>query len=469
MANRRRSGADNAAEAYLPPFYPDELVYSYAARYKHHRSLPAYAANLQLFNRELSAAVGLPNRLQQLASHFRDPTVTADYIAWSHTLLPYLTAFHSPAQRLRTVAAMTGDHEIASSVGGTGYSPFRTPDRLRFCTLCQEQMLDSRGELYWRRAHQLPVATMCPNHGIPLRLSAVAIEKPQRSCHHATMENCPADAPSMLDGCADPDMGALTELSIEAHLLLTKGDRLIDRRSAVDELLSMLRNKGYCGPTGHMAWDKLRSTVDHALAAIALVYPEVTASTPGYSVPSWLARLRHGSSRPIPATVLLARRVAAAAPVLASPFGSGPWECRNPASDHRGALTINKISRQSVYGDGYRALFECPCGYAYTRLSHSDGSVGEARFSRFGPSLKDVIRGAREQGTSLWVTAESVGLQVVALLNAMEKEDIPIHWTNLPRAYRDGAAKRKARAGTSTKRGRRRCETEAGQSKPNWK
>jgi len=118
----------------------------------------------------------------------------------------------------------------------------------------------------------------------------------------------------------------------------------------------------------------------------------------------------------------------------------------NPASDHFGAATITRISRRTTYADGYRALFKCACGYAYTRQSHADGSIGKPRFSCFGPLLGKAVANARTKNKSLWVTAESLGMPVVALLNAMEKEGVPIHWPKLPQAYRDGSAKRKARA-----------------------
>jgi len=300
MEHKARSVAVGTPPAYLPPFHPDELVYSYVARFKHHRALTMTSTNLQLFGRENGSQLALPTGLEKLASRFRQPAITAHHIAWSHTLLPYLTAFRTPASRERVMAAMVGNRDIAGSVGGISFNALGNPDRLRFCTQCQQDMLDHQGELYWRRAHQLPIAVMCPDHGIPLQLSKILIETTRRLLHHASADNCPADAPTALGGQSGLNDEALRDLSVEANDLLTAGDMLTDRSGIVDDLLEALHEKGYVGSTGHVPWEKMRHTVDQVLGGIRPVFPQIAAMRAGYSVPAWIERLRHRSERPIP-------------------------------------------------------------------------------------------------------------------------------------------------------------------------
>lgn len=436
-------GGDGNALSYLPDLYVDELLYSFVARFKHHRSLTAGVANQILFGRENSFTSALPNRLAKLASCFVRPGVTAQTLACSHTLLPYLTAYRSPETRANALASMSRAGTSTRTIGGLAFSFLSKPDRLRFCEPCQRLMLHEHGELYWRRTHQLPISTMCPDHGLPLRESMVSLGGAKKAYEHATVANCSPSSPSVLDGFPSVNKDFLMDLSVDADRLLKDDDLSRDRRSVVRGLFDTLVEKGYQDAAGHIAWSMLVPTIDAELADIGRILPELIEKREGFAAPFWLSKTRHGSIRPVAETIILARRIADAAPRVPPRLGTGPWPCRNPIAKHQGELTIDKVSRHSAYGDGYRGLFECECGYSYTLNSHADGSVGQPRFSRFGPTLALAMADIRAEGLSLWKAANKLRMQVVVMLTAMEREGIPIHWERLPQAYRCHSAKRR--------------------------
>lgn len=395
-----------------------------------------------LFGRKYSASAYMPNKLGHLARLLDWSGLTAERLAMRHTLAPYVTAYRSPASRAKLIAALTGGAGVARKGGAFTMAAVGVNTRLLFCSHCHETMRAELGELYWRRTHQLPLTFVCPDHSTPLQMSDVDLNVRNPTYIAASNLNCPPSAPTVLHGFAGIDHAQLFKIATESDLLLQDDDVTSDRTGAIDEIVDLLAEKGYLGAAGKVEWHLLHPTILAQLKDVATIKPVLLEEREGFSVAAWLPRLRHRSILPGAELVILARMIAAAAPSRPSCFGAGPWECRNPLADHYGQFTIDRVSRRTVYGDGYRGLFECSCGYSYTRQTHADGSIGPPRFGAFGPLLAEGVARARREGRSLWQTATALGVQVVVLLNAMEKEGIPIHWSNLPQAYRDQAARR---------------------------
>lgn len=433
----------NRVLPFVPPFYPDETVYSFLARCQHLRGHSVREFNKLVFGRLYYVSLsGMPSGLDRVASLFVNPAISAEYIARKHTLLPFHTAFHLVTDRLRFLAAMCGD--AGANVGSVPQDPFDTRKGFRFCLVCHEQMTEKHGTLYWKRIHQIPIVTICPDHDVPLRFSSAPWSR--RDYYQPTEDNCPADAPTLLDGNKSVDHDLLRHLAESARDLLENDDLQVERPDPRISLVMTLKAKGYTDPADGVSWKLLRPIVDDIINRLPAIYPKITSTTkPSRTVPSWLSRHRHVGERAVAATTLLAQRIADEAPTIPLPFGKGPWECINPVSDHRGAKVIQAIDWDIAVQGGRRAMLRCECGFAYT-LQTKDGSIGKPRFSKFGPLLAKVIVNARARDMSLWQTAESVGLTVVALLNAMERENIPIHWRKLPSAFREQSAKKRARS-----------------------
>lgn len=181
---------------FLPPTYPDELLYSLLART--HRCLdlggPKRTLDILFGSRSVRAGVALQAHLGALSDRLpADRHLSAERLARDFTLFPYLTAFQPEAVRTSVLSALIDGPANSINVRlGLAASTIRSPIALRYCPACRAEMLQIHCELYWRRVHQLPGVLVCPNHGIALSDSLVV---PGRTGQHefvaADEDNCP--------------------------------------------------------------------------------------------------------------------------------------------------------------------------------------------------------------------------------------------------------------------------------------
>ena len=410
---------------FVPPLYPDELLFSFLGRLQLHRSLAPRPFNKQTFGRggHISQS-GLPSRLSDVADMFADPEVTSDYIALNHTMLPYITAYHPPRVRQRVRAAMANPR--APAIGAMTRDIVNLTTHFRFCNRCHDRMLREQGEWYWLRRHQLPIVTMCTDHGEPLRRSLVRTGKSLRGYVTPSLDNCPGDSPDVLSGCGNLDMQFLMDLSTTAGSLLANTDAHVDRSRTVEKALSRLGAKGYLDAAEAIEWELLRPTIDRVLAGIVEVFPELAIMKGARSVPSWLPDFRSKAHRTSTTMVMIAERIIEAAPRLEKPFGEGPWPCLNLASDHFNKPMINGIKRRMRRPTGLSGVFECHCGFAYSMQRRLDGSLTPPRFVKFGPLLKQLVRDARANRETIEQTARRLGMQKPVFRNAMRAEGVAI-------------------------------------------
>jgi Tn7-like transposition protein D len=114
-------------------------------------------------------------------------------------------------------------------------------------------------------------------------------------------------------------------------------------------------------------------------------------------------------------------------PTKALPFGAPPWPCRNPLAGHFGQPTIMS-SRRHRNHKTVVAVFECGCGYIYTRCLYFDGRVGPPRYQSYGPLLEAALRQAVVSGSSLRSIARSVALDPKTLLRELASLGISSPW-----------------------------------------
>ena len=411
--------------SFVPPLYPDELLFSFLARLQLHRGLASRPFNQQTFGRggHVSQS-GLPSRLRDVADMFADPEITPDYVALHHTMLPYITAYHPPRVRLRFMAGMA--NRRAPAIGATTRDIINRLSHFRFCPSCHDRMLRDQGEWYWLRRHQIPIVTMCTEHEQPLRQSLVRTGKSLRGYVAPSPDTCPSHSPSVLCGSGNLDMHLLMDLSDTAGALLANADPRVDRTRSVRRALNRLGAKGYLDAAECVEWELLRPTIDNVLAGIVGVFPELAILKGARTVPWWLLDFRSKAHRTSTTMVILAERIVEAAPNVSQPFGPGPWPCMNPASDHFKHRTIKLIKQKMRRSTGLSGVFECHCGYAYSMQRKLDGSLTPPRFRRFGPSLNEVIHNARANDETIEQTAKRLGIQKPVLRNAMREEGVEI-------------------------------------------
>jgi len=390
---------------YLPAGHPDELLYSLLARYHRHVGSAHPKLTLEdLFgSRTIRAAVDLQPGLGPLSSRLPPSRgLTAEVLARDFTLYPYLTAFQPESIRRAVLAALTeGDAGWIHARLGLTASTVRAPSALHYCPACRVRMLTCHGELYWRRAHQLPGVLVCPDDGVPLADSrAVPNFAGQHEFLAADEDNCPAAAPEPA-WSADPETVALlTDIARASAALLAEPPPAREIADWGDPYHAALAARGF-GKGSH-SLDQTR-----LVEAFAGMFGTVLDLLPGGDGLDWLAAIGRKHRKAFhPLRHLLLRLFLDTQPILAAPrpFGSGPWSCRNPLADHRGQPVITSVDTHREDGKTI-GRFACSCGYVF---SLAEGEDSRPRILDLGPLFETGLRRLIATGTSLRGTARAL-------------------------------------------------------------
>lgn len=164
---------------FFPTPYPDEILYSILARY----SIRCGIASNQLiigsiFSKPTAGAImELPFNLYALEANLPvNCSNTAEKLIEKHTLYPFFTAF-LPKERAISIKKLMLEDSGTMIYGKAGIMGMKVPLNLylRFCPQCFKEDIETYGEAYWHRLHQVPCVIVCPTHRILLHNSTVLV------------------------------------------------------------------------------------------------------------------------------------------------------------------------------------------------------------------------------------------------------------------------------------------------------
>lgn len=421
----------------LPDPRPEESLYSVLARLGRYLHVTEAGPFMRvLLGRRLAIAShdlpgGLSSLVRNLAPDRQDMAI--DLIIDRLTLYPFHTAFMPSSIRDAVRAAMRDDVTGVYTRLGLAAFKVRPPERLRYCPHCLDEMEAAYSDAWWRRDHQLPGVPFCPSHGSVLLLSDVVPGDVNRhSFIAATRSVCRPDAAPAISGIG----------TVEHHSMLDLGKRAAKLLAVPPLALSFQdRAQGYRERLADVGLMRSPQKVDHQ--ALAKAFNERWGRLPDY-LPglhlvddiqcTWLAAMVRGGRRaahPLQHVLLEAMLEAHPSIQAVTPFGTGPWLCRNPVAEHYDQPVIESIDvRRScgvLYGD-----FSCTCGYLYTRPRTPDGLIGEPKFRRFGPLLVPALRLAIRRNKGLRETARLLGLDPKTMLREAAMAGVAVKWKTAP-------------------------------------
>lgn len=162
---------------FFPEPYPDELVYSWLARYFAHSGYMGYSyvAEDLFIHKWNRPDVEFVNAYTVEAVQAMTRSRSMEEIVMQHTMFPFYGRFLPLDRRPRafdTIAQMRDDihDQVLIPTSKRGKQRF-----LRYCPLCAEHDHEVYGETYWHRIHQMRGADICPLHGCYLHSSTVLI------------------------------------------------------------------------------------------------------------------------------------------------------------------------------------------------------------------------------------------------------------------------------------------------------
>ncbi|MDH7973050.1 TnsD family Tn7-like transposition protein [Sphingomonas sp. AR_OL41] len=432
------SGENHERQAvkFAPRLYDDELLHSFLARYGFARGhATARHVNRDLMAKSSSRApFDLPTSLDRMSSALAGLGLSGEYLAWHHTLLPYYIAFAPSSRRAMAMQALLGEEGSPSLIAGKRSGWLVRPTAIRYCVDCNDIAASDREELRWARQHQLPLVTMCPVHGRPLKLGpplGVIREKYIR----ATVENTPPSGPNCVDPIDSDERDALMWLSMAAGSVLDSFSR--DDRDATSPRPTQLETdfgrrlieQGY---SRGKSVDMVASgrEVRAVLQPLTRIFP--TISEGGSSAPVWFDHLIDGRSSSQTDSVIVGNFVLSklrGRRPIEDAVGPSPWLCHNPLAPHSGKRVVTEAQGPwRAEGGKWRMRFKCCCGHIYTLALRSDGTATRPTTIRMGPMLYQFVDMARVQGWKLKKAARHLGIDPGTLYNLCLREGIDPPW-----------------------------------------
>ena len=163
--------------AYLPEIYPDELVYSWLARYYIKTGYVRYVFVAEELFQKKTVRPDIEFVNQYTAPTLQSITekIPMQRIIEQHTMFPYYGRFLQKERRNQAFTALMQTEGNYHNLLPMPKRKGNTERYLRYCPVCAERDREQRGETYWHRIHQLQGVNICPIHKCYLINSAVRI------------------------------------------------------------------------------------------------------------------------------------------------------------------------------------------------------------------------------------------------------------------------------------------------------
>lgn len=397
---------------FFPTPYPDELLYSIVARLQIRLGARSSRALMnELFGRQGALAVtDVPGHL----SHFSEALpLGVEYsplrLVVEHSHLPYYAPF-LPSGRTDRVCQLMASGSVLAVKHGIGLlaSTFRSNRYFRVCPACVQSDLDTLGESYWRRLHQLLGVEICPDHRLFLQETPVpATNRMDRSAFLAVPSHA-AGLPRVPFEAGNPEHADLLNLAIDIRWLLANGMDTVGRLGGLHQRYhAYLAKQGLASQQGRVHVGKVQETFLHRYSKGFL--DRVQAPLDVDSRSNWLCRLlwdRTRAHHPV-RHLLVIHWLGVSLPEFLveepmGPFGVGPWPCLNPACGwfHQPIIAECKVIRDKRTRQT-RGTFSCTCGFSYTRWGPDpDGAwlFAKTRVRTFGPVWVEKVEGLLRAG-----------------------------------------------------------------------
>ncbi len=161
----------------FPNVYPDELAYSWFARYKVRSGHISYSgAARDLFEMPtVKPNIEFLSPLSEEALHIISQYMPLNELILKHTMFPHYARFLPLERRKDALDLMlqmnkTYVDALFLKKGHTMQKRF-----LRYCPICSALDREKYGETYWHRLHQIPEISDCPIHNSHLLSSTIEI------------------------------------------------------------------------------------------------------------------------------------------------------------------------------------------------------------------------------------------------------------------------------------------------------
>ncbi|MBR9658027.1 MULTISPECIES: TnsD family Tn7-like transposition protein [Bacillus cereus group] len=408
--------------AYFLKLYPNELLYSWFARYHDHsgNQSPKHTMKDLFGTTNMVAVLDLPSNLVKVheeIGHFNPPSFNT--LIENHTLYKYYTFFQPDSFEKKAMEYIQSGGKpgaihmflgiVASTVKGWRY--------IRFCPKCFEEDQIKYGEPYWHTFHQLPKVHYCYIHHEPLLDSNIESRNPQKH-QFISAGNLVSNKPQVRATYFTKAEEHLINLSKET-IKLMKLNFVMDTNDLQQVYKYLLQIKGYANHRGRINQQYLceQFKVHYGEQFLSLV----DCNFDNNADTSWIrsmTRKHRKAFHPVQHLVMLnflgvsIEQLPKLVGKQYYPFGESPYYCLNPAANHfkERVVTDLKITnctdtRKPV------GTFSCKCGFIYSRKGPDKNEVDQfkiGRIKQFGHVWERRLKELYIEGKSLYRIAKEL-------------------------------------------------------------
>ncbi len=162
---------------FFPEIYPDELIYSWFARYYQRSGYSAYLDAIRdLYDREIIRPdVELINALSEDAKTVLEGMLPLESMILSHTMFPYYARFLPVERRRRAYEGMKSMAPNLHDLLAIPNHSKKVVRMIRYCPICAVEDREWFGETYIHRSHQMMYVDICYRHRCYLEETVIPI------------------------------------------------------------------------------------------------------------------------------------------------------------------------------------------------------------------------------------------------------------------------------------------------------
>lgn len=166
---------------FMPSINPDELVYSWFARYYAHSGHPAYVFALEdlMEKKNTRADVEFISRINKDAKNIIQKIVPMEELILKHTMFPYYRFAENTriSNALKSMSENGGDayQLLPVSKGKHGVQA----RYVKYCPKCISEAREAYGEGFWDRKSTIRHINICPRHKCRLKETSIEISAKQ--------------------------------------------------------------------------------------------------------------------------------------------------------------------------------------------------------------------------------------------------------------------------------------------------
>lgn len=390
--------------------YPNEITYSWFARYSHINGDITYTTtSKELFGKKRVKPIILYPKhigyfIKQLPTEWN---ITISEIINKNTIIPLFLPFMDKERADNIISHIKdGDMKnIALEIGINTGQIFKEEPNIKVCPICYKEDIEKHGEAYIHRNYQVPGTYICSSHGE--HLYKYSIPSNLYEYEYVDINKISNNCLSRINFIED-FKNVYLKLSQEISYILNGNLKDYDIELVKQKYKDKLEEEGYLKKGGIIPIKSLTKKFNKFYPKELLVHLESYVDEK--YTKNWIKVMLTNSGRyvhPIRHLLFITFLFGGIKEFIDykknfEPFGKPPWLCLNPVCKFYKKPVINKVIFKNTKKP--TGIFTCNCGFSYSRIGPDKNEIDKNRIGKlesFGWYWEEVLIKLVEEGCSI--------------------------------------------------------------------